>query len=256
MVDSLLSTVTTGRVRSPRRILAYGIDGVGKSTWAASAPSPIFLNLEDGLDNIDCAKFPIPEDFAQVMAQLEVLANGGHKYKVTVIDTVDWLEKLIHRKVIADYNAKADKKDVASLGEIGYGKGYALAMDYWHQVLAALSSLRLRANMTVIMLAHSKIERFEDPAVESYDRYIPKLHRGAGALLQEYSDEVLFAAFKVSVREVEEKFNQKRNLAFGSGERVLYTVERPSFVAKNRASLPDEIPMVWATLAKHYKEMK
>ncbi len=34
--------------------------------------------------------------------------------------------------------------------------------------------------------------------------------------------------------------------ALGSGERVLYTAERPAFLAKNRYGLPETLPLEWS----------
>jgi len=46
--------------------------------------------------------------------------------------------------------------------------------------------------MVVVLIAHSKVERFEDPESAPYDRYSPRLHKHAGALICEWCDAVLF----------------------------------------------------------------
>ena len=48
--------VISGKQKAPRKCLLYGTHGIGKSTWAAGAPGCIMLNLEDGLNNIDCQR--------------------------------------------------------------------------------------------------------------------------------------------------------------------------------------------------------
>ena len=47
--------------------------------------------------------------------------------------------------------------------------------------------------MTVILVGHAEIKRFDSPETEPYDRYQPKLHAPASALIQERMDAVLFA---------------------------------------------------------------
>ncbi|MDR0869400.1 MAG: ATP-binding protein [Planctomycetaceae bacterium] len=48
---SLLQTIQTGKAQAPPRLLIYGTEGIGKSTFGASAPKPIFIPTEDGLDH-------------------------------------------------------------------------------------------------------------------------------------------------------------------------------------------------------------
>ena len=47
--------------------------------------------------------------------------------------------------------------------------------------------------MVVLMIAHAKVEKFEDPESPPYDRYSPRLHKHAAALISEWCDAVLFA---------------------------------------------------------------
>ncbi|MDO8605938.1 MAG: AAA family ATPase [Phaeospirillum sp.] len=96
-----------------------------------------------------------------------------------------------------------------------------------------------------IQIAHTEIKRFDSPEHEPYDRYIIKLHARAAALMQEHSDAVLFANYRISTVKSDVGFNKKVTRALGSGERVLYTAERPAFLAKNRYGLPDVLPLSW-----------
>jgi len=223
-----------------RRTLLYGPHGVGKSQWAWSAGRLIFLNLEGGLDDIDCHSTELLTSFdggeESVMGALRYLSNEEHDYEFLAIDTVDWLEKIIHRDV-----AKAAGKE--SIADIGYGNGFKQAMVYWDKVLFALEWLRKEAGMGIIMLAHCDIKRFESPEQESYDRYQPALHPLASAALQEWCDEVLFASYRVFTRKENQGFNKERNLAVGDGERYIRTHETPAVLAKNRLDLPSELPM-------------
>ena len=108
--------------------------------------------------------------------------------------------------------------------------------------------------MTDVLIAHSRVERFESPDMPSYDRYVPSIHRLAADLVQEWCDEVLFASFRVSTRTVTEKFNRKRTQGVSSGERILRTTERASHKAKNRLGLPEELPLDWSAYARHFDD--
>jgi hypothetical protein len=241
---SLLANILTGPKPGPRRMLVYGTAGIGKSTFATCAPSPIVLQTEDGLGEIDCHKFPLAQSLGEVMQSLGALYQESHSYRTVVIDSLDWLERLIHAEVCR-------ARQVASIEDISYGKGYAFAIQHWRDVLDGLAALRDEKGMTVVLIAHARIERFENPETEAYDRYVPRLHKSAAAMIAEWCDEVLFATYKVFTKATDEGFNQKRVQGLGSGERVLRTTERPAHLAKNRLNLPDELPLAWAEFATH-----
>ena len=99
--------------------------------------------------------------------------------------------------------------------------------------------------MAIVQIAHTDIKRFDSPEHEPYDRYVIKLQARAAALLQEHSDVVLFANYRMSIAKADVGFNKKVARALGSGERVLHTAERPAFLAKNRYGLPDTLPLDW-----------
>ena len=70
---TMLQQIHRGRRHNPPRLLMYGTEGIGKSTTAAAAPKPIFIPTEDGLDQIDCASFPLATRLADVDAALRAL---------------------------------------------------------------------------------------------------------------------------------------------------------------------------------------
>ena len=239
-----LASLKSGTMLTPPRILIYGVSGVGKTTLAASAPSPVFLLTEDGVGTLDITAFPLACSFQGVMEALDALVDEPHDFQTLVVDSLDWLEPLIWKKVAAD-----DGK--ASIEDFGYGKGYVAALDQWRAYLEKLNRLRAEKGMAIVQIAHSVIKRFDSPEAEPYDRYEIKLHAKAAALVQEHSDCVLFANYRVSTTKADVGFNKKVNRAVGSGERVLYTAERPAFLAKNRYGFPSSMEMSWAAIEGH-----
>ena len=246
---TLLQKVQKGKTNEPRRVLLYGTHGVGKSTWAACAAKPIFIPTEDGLGQIACDAFPLCESYAQVLEALSTLYTEQHKYKTVVIDSLDWLERLIWAEVCR-------KRNVESIEDIGYGKGYVFALNQWREVLEGLAALRRDKGMMVVLVAHCQINKFNDPENEPYDRYMPRLHKLVSAVVQEWCDEVLFATYKVHVKKTDEGFGRTRAQGIGTGERILRTTERPSHVAKNRLNLPDELALDWAAYAQFLNPTK
>lgn len=239
--------IIKGKQRKPPRLVVYGPEGIGKSTFGAGAPNPVFLQTEDGLGEIECDKFPLPSSYAAFVEQLGQLCNHEHEYQTVVIDTADWLEKLIWADVARDEKKK-------SVEEIPYGKGYKLALSQWKEVLAGLDYLRNERGMIAIVLAHAKIERFEDPESQGFDRYTLRLHKDADAYLREWADAVLFATRKQRIEKVGTGFNERhiaKPIGTDGGERVLRTVGSPACVAKNRYSLPVEILLNWQDFEQH-----
>ncbi len=121
---TLLENVTSGRRPAPRRVMLYGTHGIGKSTFASRAPKPIFLQTEDGLGEIDCDKLPLTTTFDEAMRALSELYTGEHPYRTVVVDSLDWLERLIWAEVCR-------KRSVESIEDIGYAKGYSFALTQW-----------------------------------------------------------------------------------------------------------------------------
>lgn len=244
---SVLSQIHRGKEPLPPRLILYGTEGVGKSTFASEAPKPIFIQTEDGLSEIACEKFPLAQTLNDVLSSLTALNAEQHDYQTVVIDSLDWLERLIFDELCRKY-------DVPSIEKVdgGYSKGYTHALTHWRKVLELLNRLRLERGMVVIGIAHAKVEKFEDPEATAYDRYSPRLHKHACGLVCEWADAVMFTTRKIRVQTEDAGFNRKRGVAFAlgkdGGERVLRTIGGPSCVAKNRYSLPEELPLSWPAL--------
>jgi len=242
---SLLSQIQQGRETLPPRFLLYGQEGIGKSSFGASAPQPIFIQIEDGLAEIDCHKFPRAFRLAEVTASLDALATEDHPYQTVVVDSADWFERLVFDRLCEEHS-------VASIEQVlgGYGKGYSAALPYWREFLDRLDRLRHERGMAIILIAHSKVERVEDPEGPAFDRFTPRLHKHACALLSEWCDAVLFATQKKRVATEDSGFNRKRGIAHAlgkdGGERIIRTVGGPACVAKNRYGLPPELELSWS----------
>jgi len=245
--------ITRGKKIVPRRVLLYGTHGIGKSSWAAQAPDVLFLDLEGGLNDIDVAKTEHLEDtkgssgLTKVAEALTWLSSNKHDFKWLAIDSVDWLEALIHAEI-------AREAGKATIGDIGYGAGYKSAVAHWDKLLQFLDWLRTECGMGIILLAHTVVKKYTDPMTDSYDRYQPALHETASAMLQEWADEVLFASYRVHTRKQDEGFGKERIIAGGSGERLIRCTETPGALAKNRLTMPETIDFSWAAYAQYFTQ--
>ena len=244
-MNPLTKIITGAGPPRPRRTLVYGVHGVGKSSFAASFPKTVFLPTEDGLEDIRPApaRYPVirsMEEFAEV---LQALAMEQHDYATVAIDTMDSLERLIWDDVCKRNNVK-------SIDEIGYQNGYKFALTSWSWILGALENLRDRRGMGCVLVAHAQIERFESPDTATYDRYKPRLHKLAGALIQEWCDEVFFTCWETFVKTSKGAFGKEKGQGVGTGNRIMRTVEQPFCMAKNRLGMPQQVALSYPEYQK------
>lgn len=149
----MLDTIRKGKRNTPPRLLIYGTEGIGKSTFASNAPKPIFIPTEDGLDQIDCDSFPIATEISHVTNAISTLITEPHEYSTVVIDSADWMERLVWDELCVRYKVSSIEKV-----DGGYAKGYTHALTPWREILSSLERLRVERGMAVIMLAHAKVE--------------------------------------------------------------------------------------------------
>ena len=232
--------ITKGKIQKAKKVVVYGPEGIGKSTFAARFPDPVFIDTEGSTSAMDVARLPRPTSWNMLLEEVEYIKSHPGECRTLVIDTIDWAEQLCINDICAAYNKKG-------IEDFGYGKGYTYAKEEFSHLLDALEEV-LETGRHVVVTAHAQISRFEQPdAVGSYDRWTMKTSKQVTPLLREWCDMLLFANYKTVVEKSGTGANAK-NKASG-GKRVLYTTHTPCWDAKNRFDLPDELPFEFASIA-------
>ena len=144
--------------------MVYGTEGIGKSTLAANAPKPIFVQTEDGLGEIACEKFPLSTSVDDVLAALAELGTEQHDYQTVVIDSLDWLERIIWDAVCREFRVASIEK-----ADGGYQRGYIHSLTHWRKVVDALGALRAEKGMATILIMPLLLLRYSIPKAQAHD---------------------------------------------------------------------------------------
>lgn len=231
--------VTEGKVFSPPRLLVYGLDGSGKSTFAAGAIKPIFIQTEKGLDQLGPARFPLARSLDAVIQQLNTVATQPHDYQTLVIDSVTGLEKLIFEKVCQN----ANKRSITEVGG-GFRRGETAAMATWVEIIQLLERVSDRG-IAVILIGHQGKEDAGNPEYPTLKVTGPLLDKAASAYLRQWVDATLFITRRIAVSTVGQGIMEKpiaKPVGSDGGERIMICNGSPMLHAKNRYGIPSEIP--------------
>ena len=237
MAFDLKSISKTKRVRAPK-IVIVGQGKIGKTTFAAMAPNAIGILTEDGADAVEANAFPLAGSLPEVYAAVDTLINQDHDFQTLFIDSLDWLEPMIQQHVCTANGWK-------NIEAPGFGKGYVAAAEEWRNLLSGLEVLRSAKGMGIILIAHDKIKRIEDPLTEGFDSHVLKLHDRAGALVQEWADVIGYAGYRIFTSKTDAGFGNKETKATTTGERILHVEPHPAHCGGNRFGLQN-MPLDWS----------
>jgi len=235
--------ITKGKISGAQKIVIYGPEGIGKSTFASQFPNPLFTDTEGSTKHMDVLRLPNPSSWTMLLEQVDyVKQNYKTLCETYVIDTADWAEKLC----IAHVCSKA-KKD--GIEEFGYGKGYTYLEEEFGRLLNKLSDL-IDLGINVVVTAHAQMRKFEQPdELGAYDRWELKLQKKTAPLLKEWADMLLFANYKTHVVNVDGQGVAKGKNKGRGRDRVMYAVHHACWDAKNRHDLPEELPFEFNSIA-------
>lgn len=245
----LIDRISRGRVAGPVRLVVYGPAGVGKSSFAASAPSPLFFDFEGRTGHLDVARVR-PTSWDETLQALREVVTDPGEFKTVVFDTLDHQELLIHAHVCA-------KNGWTSIEDPSFGKGYIPALQEWQRFLAALDALRAKG-LNVLLLAHGMLGTLKNPSGEDYNVYTLKLKGGAKTsasdLIREKADLVGFAHFEDFAKKANPKDQTAKAKAITTGARVLTFGHHPAYESKKGIPMADEIKLDWGAFEAAMKD--
>ena len=229
--------ITKGKIPSPLKVVLYGVEGIGKSTFASQFPAPLFIDTEGSTKNLDIARFDKPTSWQMLLQEVRYVVQTPNCCKTLVIDTADWAEQL----EIADLCAR---KKWSGIEDPGYGRGYQYSADEFGKLLNLLSEVTERG-VHVVMTAHACLRKVELPdELGAFDHWEMKTTKKVAPMIREWADLVLFANYKTYAVKTE-----AGKVKGQGGERRMYTTHHPCWDAKNRFGLAPELPFQYAEIA-------
>jgi len=234
--------ITDGKIKRAQKVVIYGSEGIGKSTFAAQFPNPLFIDTEGGTSHMDVRRIEKPANWDELLAVLNEVAVTSGVCGSLVIDTADWAEQLAVAHVCTKY-----KK--SGLEDFGYGKGYTYLAEEFMGFFTVLDRI-VAAGINVVITAHAKMRKFEQPdEMGAYDRWEMKLSKQVAPLFKEWCDMLLFLNYQTYVITTENKATKAQG-----GKRVIYTSHHPCWDAKNRHELPDVMDLEYRNIAHIFED--
>jgi hypothetical protein len=220
--------IESGVVSGPQKILIYGPGGVGKSTLAALAPGPVFIDIESGSRKLNVPRIKGISDFENLKRSL--LSPKLDSYQTVVIDSATMAEELAIAHTIKTVKHDKPGITISSVESYGFGKGLQHVYDTF-LILVPYLERQLHAGRNVILIAHECISDVPNPAGENFIRYEPRLQSpksGKASIrnrLVEWCDHVLFIGYDVAASDGKGR---------GTGTRTIYTSQTADHIAKSR----------------------
>ena len=239
--------ITSGIIPSAKKVVIYGPEGIGKSTFASKFPDPVFIDTEGSTKNLDVKRLPAPSSWTRIKEEVRYIIQNPNLCKTLVIDTADWAEKMAIQSVLDSHNK-------SGIEDFGYGNGYRYVYEAFGELLNLLNAV-VDQNVNVVVTAHAILKKFEQPdELGAYDRYSMKLidspKTSNSAAVKEWADMVLFANYKTIVIT---DSKTKKTKAQG-GTRMMYTTHHSCWDAKNRYGLAEELPFDFKEIAHIFDE--
>lgn len=235
--------ITRGKIKKAKKVVIYGPEGIGKSTFASRFPDPVFIDTEGSTNDMDVARLPRPTSWTMLLEEVDYIRKTPGVCRTLVIDTIDWAEMMCIEHI-------CDKHQKNGIESFGYGNGYVYVKEEFGKFLNKLSDV-IEAGINVVLTAHAQLRKFEQPdEMGAYDRWELKLGKKTSSqtspLVKEWADMLLFANYKTYSVAVDDK--GRKHKAQG-GKRVMYTSHHPCWDAKNRYGLPEECEFDYSVIA-------
>lgn len=244
--------ISSGKIAKAQKCCIYGVEGVGKSSFASHFPEPLFIDLEGSTSNMNVKRLDPPTSWTILLQQLDWI-KSTKPCKSVVIDTADYLEEYLCKPHIVSTRPNANGQFVKNIEAYGYGAGYKHLGEVWGKDFLNKCTEVVNSGINVVIVAHAMQRKVELPdEMGAYDRYELKLEKKTAALTKEWADLLLFMNYKTEVITVKDGMKTTKK---GQGQaRKMYADHHAAYDAKNRFSLPEEMDLDYKEISFIFEE--
>jgi DNA polymerase III delta prime subunit len=206
-------------------ILFYGQPKTGKTTTAARFPQALLCAFETGylaIPGVMAQPINKWSEFKQILKQLDS-DQARQQFKNIVVDTVDIAYDLCEKYI-------CNQNGVSTVGDLAYGKGYALAKKEFDEALRKIPQM----GYGLVMISHAHDKTFKDENGEEYQQIVPTLANQPRLVVDRMSDIIGYAhPFQDEDGSVHTTLFMRGTPRFVAGSRFKYTPDSIDFSYDN-----------------------
>ena len=240
----MVMNITKGIISRPVKAVIYGVEGIGKSTFASKFPDPLFFDLDRGSSRLDVKRVTDIQSWPQLNESIKEVYMNPSLCRTLVIDTADAAEQLCISYI-------CDKYKKNGIEGFGYGAGYAYLQEAFARDFLMPLETCIDQGINVCILAHAVLKTVTLPdEMGQYDHWELKLStkttNKVAPLVKEWADLLLFANYETIIVTDDKSSKQKAQ----GGRRMMWASHTPFADAKNRFNLPDKMPFDYSQVAR------
>jgi len=177
------------------RLIILGEKKIGKTTFGADSPKPIFIPTEDGCSSVDGLDFfPKQTTYQGIIDCITTLGKEEHEFETVVIDTLDGVVEMLSDEVTkTDFDNKPLKFN-------NYLAGNKVVAQKLKRFIDMLDRLREEKGMRIILLCHTGTSNVKNAEGDDYIKTTGYMGKYTWGLFANWADRIGSAGYEFIIR--------------------------------------------------------